>query len=252
MAQTVYDVGEPITSRLKLGVVPDGTTQTTVTVHRPDGTALSGLTVSPWGGTSGDEKTVQWYATDDGLSGSSVTEADGDWLAVWRVTGTGASVSPKVYSVRPLPEAAPLAGYTPFLSEIGDYVPWLTLDTTVPGGDTFLGTFTGNTWPTDEQVHRLTRRTVDPVAARWPALAEAVEPLARTYVALRVAAQLARSYPRSEGDLTLANQLSAEADSLWATLLDLADNATSNDPSAGANVPVWSFPAPVSYGDDYL
>jgi hypothetical protein len=38
MPQTVYDVGDPITSRLKLGVTPDGTTVATVAVQRPDGT----------------------------------------------------------------------------------------------------------------------------------------------------------------------------------------------------------------------
>lgn len=252
MPQTVYDVGEPITSRLKLGVTPDGTTQATVTVQRPDGTLITGLSPSGWVGTAGDEKTVQFFATDDGTSGATTTEAAGDWLAVWHVTGTGASVSPKVYGVSSLPTPGDIAGYAPFLYEVADHVPWLTLDQTIPGADTFLGTFTGNTWPADDQVHRLVRRTVDPVYARWPELDVRVQPLARSYVALRVAAQLARSYPRSEGDITLANALSTEADALWATLTELADNASGGNPTATAQVPQWAFPDPVPWGDDYL
>ena len=103
MVQSVFDIGDPITSRLKLGVTPDGTTSATVSVRRPDGTALTGLIVSAWGGTDGDEKTVQWFATNDGSAGAATSEADGDWLAVWTVTGKGASVTAKVYSVYPLP-----------------------------------------------------------------------------------------------------------------------------------------------------
>jgi hypothetical protein len=253
MAQTVYDVGEPITSRLKLGITPDGTTTATVTVKRPDGTVITGLTASGWGGTGGDEKTVQFYATDDGVSGSATDSSAGDWLVVWRVTGTGASVTPKVYSVRALPDTVDYPGYIPFLSDIADHVPWLTLDNTAPGADTFLGTFTGSTWPQDDQVHRLTRLTTLPISARWPVLSDSVHELARAYIALRVAAQLARSYPRGEGDLATADRLAAEADALWASLTELADNsATGPDPAAAAQVPVWSFPAPVSWGDDYL
>lgn len=251
MAQTVFDVGDPITSRLKLGVTPDGTTVATVTVQRPDGTVIAGLTPSSFGGVDGDEKTVQWYATNDGTVGAAVDAADGDWLAVWSVVGTGASVSPKIYPVQPLPIPGEHASYDPFLHEVADHVPWLTLDKTIPGGDTYLGTFTGNTWPADEQVARHVRRVADPITARWPDLSEAVAPLARSYIALRVAAALARSFPRSASNFADADALNALADDLWTQLVELADNETTS-PTGTGQVPIWAFPDPVAWGDDYV
>jgi hypothetical protein len=150
--QTVFDQGDLITSRLNLGVTPDDTTTATVTVQRPDGTAIAGLNTSAWAGM---EKTVQWWATDDGTAAGTTTSSAGDWLAVWRVTGTGASVTAKVYPVRPLPSASSdRPPWAPFLSDVADHVPWLTVDTVTPGSQVYLGTFTGRTTPTDEQVQR--------------------------------------------------------------------------------------------------
>jgi hypothetical protein len=252
VAQTVFDVGDPITSRLKLGVTPDGTTNATVSVRRPDGTALTGLIISAWGGTAGDEKTVQWFATDDGAAGSTTGEADGDWLAVWTVTGRGASVTPKVYSVYPLPGTSANASWMPFLREVADYVPWLTLDTTIPGGDTFLGTFTGNTYPSDEQAVRHVERVARPITERWPDLPSTVFELARTYTTLRAAASLARAFPRTSGDTATADALDKQADAAWARFVQAADDATSNNPTATGQQPVWAFPEPVAWGDAYL
>src|ERR1044072_9650236 len=95
MAQTVYHVGDPITSRLKLAVTPDGSTVVTLTVTRPDGTAIAAPTISPF--VNVDEKTAQWYATDDGTPGGTVTSgvADGDWLAVWGGAGGGGESAPQ-------------------------------------------------------------------------------------------------------------------------------------------------------------
>lgn len=150
MPQTVYDVGDPITSRLKLGVTPDGGTVATVTVKRPDGATIAGLTP---GAFVGDEKTVQWYATDDGTPNGTVLAAAGDWLAVWKVTGTGASVAAKVYNVAPLPGTSTRAGWSPFLSDVADFVPFLTVDTVTPGSQLYLGTFTGVTSPKIGRAH---------------------------------------------------------------------------------------------------
>lgn len=248
MAQTVFDVGDPITSRLKLGITPDGTSTRAVTVTRPDGTVITGLTPSAW---VGDETTVQWFATNDGTVGAAKDAADGDWLAVWTIGGTGASVTPKVYSVQPLPGTTDRPVWRPFLSEVADYVPWLTLDTTVPGGDTFLGTFTGNTYPTDEQVHRHISRVEEPINGRWPDLAAGTHKLARAYVAVRTAANLARAFPRTPNDLAEANSLAGEADRMWADLTQLADDSTTA-PSGTGQVPIFAFPAPSVWGDQYL
>jgi hypothetical protein len=255
--QSVFDAGDPITSRLKLGVVPDGTTITTVVVKRPDGTVITGLTPSVFGGTGGDEKTVQWYATDDGTAAGTVTPGivAGDWLAVWTTQGTGASVVPKVYSVEPLPGTGTRASFAPFLSQVGDFVPWLTLDTTVPGADTFLGTFTGATHPTDEIVERHITRVAGPIEDRWPALPTMLYRAARSYIAIRVAANLARTFPRYSGDLSDADALSAQADAEWLALVAAADDATSGggeDPTRTAQYPIWAFPEPAKHGDLYL
>jgi hypothetical protein len=73
MPQTVFDVGDLITSRLNLGVTPDGTTAAAVVVKRPDGVVITGLNTSAWAGM---EKTVQWWATDDGTaSGTKLAAA---------------------------------------------------------------------------------------------------------------------------------------------------------------------------------
>jgi hypothetical protein len=78
MPQTVFDVGDPITSRLKLGMSPDLIlTAATVRVYRPSGVELPGLTPSGWGGVDGDEKTVQWYDTDDGTTTGTSLAASG-------------------------------------------------------------------------------------------------------------------------------------------------------------------------------
>jgi hypothetical protein len=79
MPQTVYDIGDPITSRLKLGVTPDGTTAVTVAVTKPDGTSQA--VTGPTGPVNSDEWTAQWTAA-----------MANDYVAVWTVTGTGAGV----------------------------------------------------------------------------------------------------------------------------------------------------------------
>jgi hypothetical protein len=251
MAQTVFDVGDPITSRFKLGVIPDGTTNVTVTVTRPDGGVIAGLTMSGWLGTDGDERTVQWYATNDGTSGGAIDVAYGDWLAVWKVVGQGASVSAKVYSVYPLPGQGALPPWQPFLREVADYVPWLTLSTAIPGGDTFLGTFTGDTYPSDEQAVRHIERVVRPISLRWPDLASSVYEQARTYVVLRSAASLARAYPRTSGDTATAADLDKQADAAWKLLESSADDTTTSPTGTGQS-PIWAFPEPVAWGDQYL
>lgn len=251
MVQSVFDAGDPITSRLKLGVTPDGTTVVTATVRRPDGTTIAGLSVSGWLGVDGDEKTVQWYATDDGTSGGTTAASAGDWLTVWKVVGTGASVSAKVYSVYPLPGQSSMPLWQPFLREVADYVPWLTLSLSIPGGDTFLGTFTGDTHPADEQAVRHIERVVRPIAQRWPDLPLSLYEQARTYVTLRAAASLARAYPRTSGDTQTADSLDRMADAAW-TLLEKQAEDASTSPTGTGQMPVYAFPDPVPWGDEYL
>lgn len=243
MPQTVYDVGDPITSRLKLGVTPDGTSVATVTVTRPDGTVLAGLSPGAW---VGDEKTVQWYATDDGTPSGTVVSAGGDWLAVWKVTGTGASVSAKVYNVTPLPGTSTRVSWSPFLSDVADHVPWLTVDTTTPGSQIYLGTFTGNTSPTDEQAQRHIDAAAAFVGAGFGILTGQLPRMARAVTALRAAATLALAFARHAEDRATAAALERQAAADLKVLQNAVENASA---STLATAPVMFAPDPVWWGD---
>jgi hypothetical protein len=244
MPQTVFDVGDLIASRLNLGVTPDGTTAASVVVYRPDGTVITGLNTSAWVGM---EKTVQWWATNDGTPGAATTAAAGDWLAVWTVTGTGASVSAKVYPVTPLPGTGTRPAWSPFLSDVADHVPYLSVDTTTPGSQVYLGTFTGRTTPTDEQAQRHVDNAVAVVGALLGTLPSGTYRLARAVAAVRAAASLARAFPRNRADLDTADQLAAQSAVDMATLTTAAEVAGSS-PSASP-LPVMYAPSPTWYGD---
>lgn len=248
MAQTVFEVGDLITSRLHLGVDPDVTTTVTFKVYRPDGTEITGLNASAF---VGQVKTLQFYATDDGTASGTALAASGDWLVVWKVTGTGASVSAKVYNVTPLPTQGSNPAWMPFLSDVADYVPWTTIALDIPGGDTFYGTWTGSTYPTDEQAIRIIERVARPISEHWADLPTATFELARSYVALRAAADIARAYPRNPADVTAADAWDKRADLLWLQLKQIADDSTTN-PIAAGQKPVFAFPGPVAWGDSYL
>ncbi len=248
MAQTVYDIGDPITSRLKLGVVPDNTTTVAVSVTRPDGTAIPTPAISAWENV--DEKVIQFYATDDGEpSGPSATAA-GDWLAVWRISGTGANTIPKIYSVTPLPGTSTRPAWSPFLSEVADHVPYLTVDSVTPGSQLYLGTFTGTTAPTDEVAQRHIDQALATMSPLLTGLSDTLYPAARSVVTLRAAASLARAYPRRREDVETAAALDARANAAWTSLQTAY--AQTSQPTTTIGVPYWSFPDPVSWGDTNL
>jgi hypothetical protein len=248
MPQTVYDVGDPITSRLILGVTPDGTTAVTITVTRPDGTTITAPTIGPW--TNTDEKVAQWFATDDGTATGTTINSAGDWLAVWRTTGTGANVAVKVYSAAPLPGTGTRPGWSPFLSQVADFVPYLTVDTTTPGSQTFLGTFTGTTTPTDEVAQRHIDDAVVLIRPAVPTITTALYGAARSVAALRAAASLGRAYARRAEDVSAAAALDSRADAAFKTLVVAAEQEGN---AAGAiGTPVWYFPTPPAWGDTNL
>jgi hypothetical protein len=238
MPQTVFDVGDTITSRLSLGVTPDGTTNVSLAVTKPDGTTQ--VTTSVAGPVNVDEYTAQWTATQPN-----------DYVAVWTVTGTGAGVQAKVYNVRPLPSPDNTRPtWAPFLSRVADLVPALTIDRTTPGSVTMWGTFNGNTWPTDEQAMRLVDAATRTINATLGTVAPALYPLAGDVAALRAAAAIQRAYPRNPADLATADALDRRADA------DMARLVTANS-AAGAAVlasPLaqWAFPSPVAWGDTNL
>lgn len=238
--QTVYDVGDPITSRLSLGVVPDGTTNAAVVVTRPGGVVIP-ASLSGW---DGDVKSAQWWATDDGTEGGTTLASAGDWLAVWTVVGTGANIAPKIYNVAPLPGTGTRPAWSPFLSQVADHVPYLTVDTTTPGSQIYLGTFTGDTTPADEQAQRHIDSAVR--LTLLPGLTEVLFPAASAVAALRAAASLARAYSRRPEDLQAAAALDAQADAHWTRLktavVDLADGEADSDNFFDV-APIFTYPA---------
>lgn len=246
MPQSIFTAGNPISSRLKLGIVPDGTTNASCAVWRPDGTTVGTTAPSAWFGPDGDEKTVQWYATDDGTAGAATDNADGDWLAVWTVTGTGATTAAKVYSVLPLPGTGTRPDWSPFLSHVADHVPFLTESASLPG-QVWLGTFTGDTAPTDEQAQRHVDAAVATLAARVGTIPAALYPLARAVAAARAAASILRAFARTDEARTAADALDLRADASLGQLVDAAESAGSVA-SVGPG-PVGYFPAAKWYGD---
>lgn len=248
--QTVYDAGDPITSRLKLGVTPDGSTQATVVVYKPDGTTLAGVAQT---GPAGDEYTAQWYTTATGLAGAAALA--GDWVVVWSVTGTGAATEAKVYNVRALPGPSNTRPtWTPFLSDVADFVPRLTVDMVTPGSELELGTFNGNTSPTDGQAQRITDGAVNSIAGRLPNLAPTLHGLAKVVAAQRAAASVLRAYPRSTNptqDLQAADALDRRADADMQVLVAAAADASGSS-NTTALLPQYAFPAPVAWGDTNL
>lgn len=248
--QAVYDVGDPVTTTVTLAVAPDGTTVTAIDVYRPDGTAIAAPAI---GAYVGNTASAVFYATDDGTSGGTTTSgvADGDWVAVWRVTGTGAGVFPKVYNVRSLPGTSLRPTWVPFLSEVADHVGRLTVDEVTPGNEVPLGTFNGLTSPNDAQAQRLTDAAAALISGRLPDLAESVYPLARAVTALRAAASIARSFGRTPEDRDLAEALDARADAELLALIE-AQGEVAAPGTPDALVPQYTFPTPVKWGDDYL
>lgn len=241
MAQTVFDVGDPITSRLKLGVTPDGTTNVSVVVTKPDGSVQT--ITGPTGPVNTDEWTGRWTA--DFIGG-------GDYVAVWTVTGTGAGVQAKVYNVRALPSASDdRPAWAPFLSDVADHCPWLTVDVVTPGSALHYGTFTGNTWPTDEQAQRHVDQAVTSVSTAAGTIATALYPMARLVASLRAAAAIIRAYPRDTNDLNTADALDRRADAELARLI-AANTEAGQDPVDGGLLPLYAFPDPAPWGDYYL
>jgi hypothetical protein len=232
VAQTVFDVGDPVTTRLSLGVAPDGTTVATVQLHAPDGSTSSPSVAGP----SGQDYTAQFTASQAG-----------DYVAVWTVTGTGAGVQAKVYNVRALPvSGATRPSWVPFLSDVADQIPHKSQDLTV-GSDVLLMTFTGTTRPDDATAQRITDSATATVLATVPTVTAAMASTAKAAVVFRAAADIELAFPERTVDMTVYDRLNDRANAELKTLQGLADQ-TGN--SAEALDPMWSFPEAPAWADD--
>jgi hypothetical protein len=224
MAQTVFDLGDPIVSRLTLGVIPDGSTLVSVAILKPDGTALTPPSIT---GPTGQDYTAQFTAAQSG-----------DYVAVWTVAGTGAGVQAKVYNVRPLPDPSNTRPvWTPFLSEVGDFVPSKTRDITA-GSDVIFGTFNGLTHPDDGQAQRMVDKAVTGILSGIGTIAPSEYAQARSVAAIRAAADIELAWPERSADLTLYTALSTRFELEWKKLDVLS-----------TNVPKWTMPDAPAWKD---
>lgn len=236
MGQGVYDVGDRINAVLTVVPAPDVTTSASYVVHKPDGSTLSGSGVA---GPNPDQ-----------YSASFVADQPGDYAVIWTVVGTGAGVTGQIYNVIRLPVMeANRPTWTPFLSDVADYVRTRTLDITQPGSETYLGTFTANTEPDGASVQRILDRAVSAVIAVVPTVPIGLEDLARSAAALRAAADVELAYPERNADTNVYAQLNERAEQEFTRLVTAAES------SGNANVatfPVWFMENPPAWGSDYL
>lgn len=142
----------------------------------------------------------------------------------------------------------------PTLEQVADYIQDRTLAVSSPGTETYLGTFTADTTPTDLQAGRLIGEAVSHVQTRLGHLIDTtLASQATSIAAVRAAALIELAYPQRAGDLSTYDRLIAMSDAALLALQDLNTSlvgaATS---SAQTLLPQFAFPAPVLYGDQVL
>lgn len=142
--------------------------------------------------------------------------------------------------------------WAPTVEEVADHTPYLTVDAVTPGSQAYLNTFNELTSPTGGQAQRMIDKAWTSTAATLGLVAEPLWPAARHVTALRAAAMIVRAYPRDDGDLARAAALDARADADLTRLITANDAAGGGAGSEPVLVPVYSFPTPVSWGDDWL
>lgn len=135
-----------------------------------------------------------------------------------------------------------LPSWAPGLEQVGDYVTSRTVDTTTPGGDTPTGTFSADTYPTDDQVQRLIASACRWVSSATGEIVTALGDNATDVAAMRAAGLVELSYP-------LRNN---EVDEVAGALLDQAaaartDLVAQNRAQGGTGInataaPLGNFP----------
>lgn len=236
VSQGVYDLGDTVNAVVTVVPAPDVTTSASYVVHKPDGSALFGSGVA---GPNPDQ-----------YSASFVADQAGDYAVTWTVVGTGAGVTGQLYNIRTLPVAeANRPDWTPFLSDVADYVRTRTLDITQPGSEIYLGTFTANTEPDGVSVQRILDRAVSNVLAVIHIVPTGLEDLAKSAAALRAAADVELAYPERNADVNVYAQLNARAEQEFQRLITAAESTGSSNI---ATLPVWFMESPPAWGSNYL
>lgn len=213
-------------------------TVVTLVINGPDGATITPTPVSTDGGHT-------WTAMP-------LWTAVGRWVPVWTITGTGSGVFPQrpVY-VTAIPSASALVSWRPELWQVAAYIPRRTLVGAVNGYGQALETFTADTHPSAGQVNNIITDACAWVGALVNPVDDSLTDLARSAAAIRSAALVELTYPDNRDDLSTAETLLKQAESMRVDL-DRANTAvTGTDPETPAThlLPVYSFPAPAWYGD---
>jgi hypothetical protein len=142
--------------------------------------------------------------------------------------------------------------WAPGLSDVGRHIPTRTRDTSVPGSDRMLSTFTASTTPTDAQAQAVIDDTVavlladvgelPTTGAQWPEIQQA----ARQAAEWRAAADIELAYPNRDADVRVAAVLDLRAKDALATLKRALAEADAGMVDAE---PEWAMPPPPPWGD---
>src|SRR5215469_2161424 len=143
--------------------------------------------------------------------------------------------------------------WAPELTDVARHIPTRTRDSTSPGSDTLLGTFTANTTPTDTQAQQIIDDTVAALVAdvgEMPtadALTPEIQVAAKQAAEWRAAADIEIAYPNRDADIRTYAALDARAGDALDTLKRvLAEH--------GAGIvdayPEWAMPDPPPWGDE--
>lgn len=221
-----------------LAVSPyDGTTDTTLTVTAPDGTETTPATTA--------EDDTPEAGTQTWTAGLVTYDQAGRWVLHWTITGTGAGAEyQQVYVV-----ASPTAGgptWTPGRSRVANYVPGRTL---ARDAETHELTFNSKTLPNGVQVDQLIADAVAQIRARTGDVDASLHDAASVVASKLAACAVERGYPaeQEEQSLRRARDICDEADRM---LDDLVESNKRPDDPGGAQLPLYSFPSAVTWGDE--
>lgn len=235
----------------RLTVQPyDTDTQLSLTITAPDGTQTTPGTV---------------VESTDTVAGSRTWRADpvtytqpGRWVELWTVTGTGAGTEPLEVYVVPVPTAGGPT-WTPGRTRVATYVPGRTLVPSEAGANVAQQTFDSSTRPTGVQVDRLIADAVAWVLTLTGEIHASLFEMAAATAAVWSAAMVEQGYPDREAavkqtSVDIASDLLKQAVSMREDLARANAAANGSNPTNpnSALLPLWSFPRPVAWGDDFL
>lgn len=240
------DLGVGDSELATLTVEPaDGSTQVTLTVTPPTGTAfpvaMTGGDLVPIPATSPVEFSQVW--TSD--TPIEYTLA-GRWVLHFEVTGTGEGAEDLEVYVQP---SATAGGPTwlPGRSRVANYVPHRTLvrsmTSTGESEDQYAWTWDSTTTPTGIQVDRLIADGADWVTALVTPLNTASEPLASLLAALWAAVAVERGWPHDDQSLQRANDMERRIAGMLTALIKSNSEANyGTDDGFDIVQGQWSFP----------